>query len=130
MFIDIYRSFRRLPLWVQLWVAFWLAPLNMGGLFFLDHPLGLGIAVLGIVGMLPNMIIVMVERGFSRTMALPHLIPWTLLVVWLIIVMTGTDAPEGVIAWYIWALILTDSISLFFDYRDGLQWLNGKRDIA
>ncbi|MEP3246909.1 MAG: hypothetical protein ABJN40_00775 [Sneathiella sp.] len=130
MFIDIYRSFRRLPLWVQIWVVFWLAPMNMGGLFFLDHTLGLGIAVLGIVGMLPNMIIIVVERGFSPTMALPHLIPWTLLVLWLIIVMTGEDAPDGSIALYIWALIVTDILSLFFDYRDSFHWLKGKRDIA
>ncbi len=39
MIADIWRSFRALPLWVQVWVALWLVPMNLLGFAFLPHPL-------------------------------------------------------------------------------------------
>ncbi|MCW9035745.1 MAG: hypothetical protein OQJ97_16115 [Rhodospirillales bacterium] len=65
-----------------------------------------------------------------KAMALPHLIPWTILVVWLLSVMVGPEAPSGALAYFAWALIVTDTISLVFDYTDAFKWWHGDRAIA
>lgn len=128
--IVIVQSFMRLPLWVQIWVAIWLFPMNLGGLFFLDDPVGRWCAVLGIVGMAPNMIIMWRQRGLSKAMAFPHLIPWTILVIWLALVLSGETPPAGAVFHYAWAMLATNTISLIFDYRDAWQWWNGDRETA
>ena len=125
--VDIWRSFRALPLWVQIWVAVVLVPINLAGVFFWGEAVGRIGAVLGILGMAPNMYFMISERGFSKIMALPHLLPWTVQVVWLLVIMTG-DAPAlGVAAAYAWGLIAVNTISLFFDYRDAVDWWRGDR---
>ena len=75
LFIEIWNSFRALPLWVQLWMVVILMPINFASLFFLGEPQGGLIAFLAIFGMLPNMVIMIYDRGLSKLMAFPHLIP-------------------------------------------------------
>ncbi len=130
MVMAILRSFFALPVWVQVWVVFILVPMNMAGLVFVDHPVGFWSAVLGILGMAPNVVIILVQRGFSKMMALPHLLPWTVLVIYLLIVMTGPGAPGGLLAAFAWGLIIVDTISLAFDYRDAVHWWRGDRAVA
>ena len=127
---EIWSSFRSLPAWVQVWVAFWLVPINLLGFVFLPHPLALLAGGLGALGMAPNLAIILWERGFSKAMAFPHLPTWTLLVVLLAIALTGPGAPGGLFGVFLWTLLITDATSLVFDYRDAWLWSRGDRAVA
>ena len=127
IFVDIWNSFRALPAWVQIWVAFILMPINMASLFFINEPSGLWIAFLANIGMMLNMPVMFKDRGFSKMMALPHLIPWTILVIWL-----AFFRPIGGENYntYLLVLLVVDVISLGFDYPDAIKWLKGDRVAA
>ena len=127
--ISIWHSFRALPLWVQIWMALILVPVNMGGLLFLDTPQGRFAALLGISGMLPNLVIVWVQQGFSKAMAFPHLPIWTPLVIWLLWTLT-THPLDGALRTFLVLLAAIDVISLGFDYPDAIKYLRGDRDIS
>ncbi|WP_228408756.1 hypothetical protein [Profundibacter amoris] len=69
---------------MQIWVALILVPVNMASLLFLNEPKGMLIAALAVGGMMPNIAIMLAERGLSKMMALPHLLIWIplLLILW------------------------------------------------
>lgn len=125
--VDIYQSYRRMPTWVQIWVLFILVPVNMTSLLFVSEPMGLWIAILAVGAMLLNVPIMLFDRGFSKMMALPHLLPWTLLVG--ILLFTRPEA-GGAFSTYLWLLLAIDLISLGFDYPDAMKWLKGDRSAA
>ena len=125
VFVEIWQSFRRLPLWVQIWVALILIPVNLiPFVLFLQGAPGWGlIAVLSVGGMALNLPIMLMERGFSRTMALPHVVLWTPLVLLLI----GRLAEGGAL---VALILLVDVVSLAFDYVDAVKWWRGDRAVA
>lgn len=127
IFLDIWRSYRSLPLWVQIWVAGILVPVNSAVIFFIFQPSGMWIALFAIGAMLPNIPIMLYERGLSKMMVFPHLILWNILVLWLAIAM-----PEGSAAYtsYLWILLVTNAISPGFDIPDALKWRKGDRAVA
>ena len=127
IFLDIWRLYRSLPLWVQIWVVGILVPVNSTALFFIFQPSGIWVAILAIGAMLPNIPIMLYERGLSKMMALPHLIPWSILVLWLLIAM-----PQGSVAYgvFLWILLVVNAISLAFDIPDALKWREGDRRVA
>jgi hypothetical protein len=127
---DIWDSFRRMPVWVQIWVAFILVPVNLAPLLFLAEPYAVWVACLSIGGMVPNVAIMVAERGLSKRMALPHLVIWTPLVGllgWLLMGLTGAD--QTYVAMLVLVLVV-DLISLGFDFPDAVKWLRGDRAIA
>jgi hypothetical protein len=130
MVIDIWQSFRRMPLWVQYWVLLILAPMNLMPLAFVSEPHGMWVAVLSVGGMLPNLPIMLMERGLSKRMALPHVVIWTplvLLIGWLLL--SDQVLSDG-FRWMLIALLLVDLLSLAFDYVDAWKWKLGDRDVA
>ena len=106
-------------------MALWLMPINIASLLFIHEPYGLWVAFLANIAMLPNLPIMLVERRLSRTMALPHLPFWTALV--LLIVWMGPDA-STLYGKYLFALAMTNIVSLLFDYGDAYRWFKGDRD--
>lgn len=124
---EIWQSFRSLPGWVQIWVAFLLVPVNMASLFFIAEPMGLWIAALANVAMLPNIWVMIHDRGLSKLMAIPHIIPWTLLVALLVF---ARPMATGLYDAYLWVLLAVNVVSLFFDYPDAVKWLTGDRAVA
>ncbi|WP_299350173.1 hypothetical protein [uncultured Shimia sp.] len=80
---EIWASFRRMPGWVQLWVALVLMPVNLMPLVFWANgaPFWGLFALLAVGGMALNLPILLVERGFSKAMAFPHILLWTPLVI-------------------------------------------------
>jgi len=60
-------------------------------------------------------------------MSIPHLLPWTVLV--LLIIFRRPEA-TGLYSTFLWALLVVNLISLAFDYVDALKWLKGDRAIA
>lgn len=130
MILEIWQSFRRLPIWVQIWVAGILVPVNLASLLFLSEVQGVLVAVLAVGGMAPNLIIMARDHGFSRAMALPHLLIWTPLVILLIsLLSSGEELPDTYRAFLI-LLLLVDLVSLAFDCLDALKWWRGDRGAA
>ncbi len=127
IFLDIWRSYRSLPLWVQIWVFGILVPVNSAAIFFVFQPMGAWVALLAIGAMLPNIAIMVYERGLSKMMALPHLLPWSLLVLWLLFAMPQGSAAYGA---FLWVLLVVNAISLGFDIPDAFKWLKGDRAVA
>ncbi|MDA3950068.1 MAG: hypothetical protein PF508_12730 [Spirochaeta sp.] len=124
----ILQSYRRMPLWVQLWVALILVPGNAASLFFLSEPAGPWLAAMAVGAMLLNGILALVERGFSKIMAVPHVLVWTpmlALVLWLLI-----QDPASGYQRYLFILLAVDTVSLVLDYRDAWKWWNGDRSVA
>ena len=125
---DIFASFRRLPLWVQVWGTVFLVPINMASLLVLDAPYGVWIAVLSWAALLINIPVVLAERGFGRLLAMSHLVFWgpqVLLIVW---VLTSHAAAITFPATIILPLLLVANlISLAFDVRETRDWIGGKR---
>ena len=127
--IPIFKSFQNLPLWVRLWMVLWLMPFNFASIFFTGWDCGALVAGLAICGMLLNIPIILYDRGFSGLMALPHLLLWTPLVIICAMALLG-DTDLGDARWFVWALLVTNTISLAFDYPDFLKWLKGDRAAA
>lgn len=128
MILDIWRSYRRLPLWVQLWVAVILVPVNAASLLFWGAPHGVWLAAMAVGAMLCNAVLMLVERGFSKAMALPHVVIWTPmlgLVLWLL----GQEIAPGYRR-YLLVLLAVDTVSLVLDYIDARAWWRGARAIA
>lgn len=125
--LDIWASFRAMPGWVQIWVMFLLVPINMASLFFLGEPMGIWIAVLANIGMMMNIPVMFHDRGFSKMMALPHIVPWTILVG---ILLFARPEAGGAYGFYLWILLGANTFSLVFDYPDAVKWLRGDRAIA
>ncbi|MGR3699704.1 MAG: hypothetical protein ACU0CB_15610 [Roseovarius sp.] len=128
MILQIWQSYRRLPLWVQLWVALILVPVNAASLFFVTQPAGAWLALMAVGAMLCNGVLMLVERGFSKVMALPHVLIWTPmlgLILWLL----TQDIADG-FRTYLLILLAVDVFSLIFDVIDTRKWLSGDRKIA
>jgi len=128
MIREIWHSYRRLPLWVQLWVAVILVPVNAASLGFVAEPLGGWIAAMAVGAMLINGGLMLAERGFSRAMAVPHVAIWTPmlgLVVWLLAQEIAAEYRA-----YLLILLAVDAVSLVFDAIDTRRWLSGDRGIA
>lgn len=124
---DIWFSFRAHPLWVQVWMVAVLVPVNFFGFAMWDTELGRMVAIAAVIGIGPNLFVMLRERGFGNTMALPHLAPWTVLVIWLLIRLTGDEAPTDAEAAFGWIVVVVNAISLGFDCRDAVKWLKGDR---
>jgi len=130
MISDIWNSFRRLPLWVQIWVAVILVPVNLGPLLFYQEPYAFWVAVLSVGGMLPNLPIMLFDRGLSKRMALPHLVIWTPLVVLLVWLLNGLVGANDSYMTMLAVLLVVDLLSLAFDFPDAFKWWRGDRGVA
>jgi hypothetical protein len=133
--LDIWCSFRSLPLWVQIWVGGILVPVNMSTIFMLQqvNEQVLLIFALSMGGMVPNLYLMFKERGFSKAMALSHLVFWIPLLYFLFIWigLVAIMAPESsFFFWHLVVLFIVNAISICFDLKDSWQWLKGDRNIA
>lgn len=127
---DILASYFRMPRWVQIWVALWLVPVNLISLLFLESPSGTLVACLSIAGMLPNLYLPLIERGLGKSMALPHIIPWTLQWFTVVGLLLGDTELTAVYQAYLWVLLATNSVSLLFDYPETIAWFKGHKSIV
>lgn len=125
---ELLQSFMSLPLWVRLWMLLLLIPVNLSGLFVWDYQVGKWIAILGISGMLPNLYVMYNERAFSKTMAVSHIIPWTILVIYLAVKLFRGEVPEGAIFYLSCAVLVINSISLIFDYKESYEWYQERQE--
>lgn len=119
----IQQSFFALPAWVQIWMMFILGPVNLATLGFLNQPSGVLIAVLALGGMILTVSIVIAAGGFSKLAAAGHVLPWTPLV-WMLMF----ARPDGTAIYqtFLTILLVTNLISLAFDFNDLPIWLKSK----
>ncbi|WP_231703946.1 hypothetical protein [Cochlodiniinecator piscidefendens] len=124
---DVWQSFRRIPIWVQIWIVVILVPVNLWSLTYFEQPGGAAIALLAVGGMLPNVGIMAWERGLSKLMSLPHLVVWGPLI--FVILFTMPNAEPKYLK-FLYLLLMVDLLSLGFDVVDFRKWLRGDRSIA
>jgi hypothetical protein len=119
----IWESFLELPMWVRIWLMGILVPVNMASVFFVGQPNGPLISVLAVGGLAIGTALMLYERGFTRLLALGHIVSWTPLVLWLIFAMPDGSDGYGT---YLWILLVADLISLAFDYPDLAKWMSSR----
>jgi hypothetical protein len=76
-----------------------------------------------------NLPIVLRDRGMGKAMALPHVVFWTPLVLAIVIGLIFRGGDFGYRA-YLALLLVTNTISLVFDYKDALDWWRGDRGVT
>ena len=135
-FLDVWRSFRATPLWVQVWVLVLLAPANLlsFGLYgATQNPVAAWAALSMAFVCLVNTTMALYERGISKATSIPHLLPWLPLQVYLgdwIFNRGAALAQSPEIRTFAIALFAINGISLAFDVLESVRWLRGQRDIA
>ncbi|MGD9583509.1 MAG: hypothetical protein AB7V26_07545 [Lysobacterales bacterium] len=127
--LDCHHSFHALPLWVRLWVAGILIPVNVLPFFLLHTETGRWAALAALLVVATNMPIMLIERGMSRLMSVPHLIAWIPLLVWLLLRINTEPPLAGWERALALALIAINGLSLVFDLIDTLRWLRGERAV-
>ncbi len=130
MIAEIWGSFRAMPVWVQIWVAVILVPANLASLWFLTQPRGAWIAGMAIGAMALNGVLMLVERGFSKAMALPHVLIWTPLVALMAGMISARPEISPTFVTYLQMLLAINTFSLVLDYRDAWLWWRGQRQVA
>jgi len=130
--LTIWRSYRSLPLWVQVWVGGILVPVNAAAFVLTNTPSGYWAAWAAVFVVATNVPIMWKEQGMSKLMSLPHLVAWIPLHAFLLLRLTGTvgaqplSHPELMLAA---ALLMVNGISLVFDTLDSFKWWRGDRQV-
>jgi len=127
---DIWHSFRALPLWARFWVFGVLVPVNCAAILFVDQPFGTAVAVMAIGGIAPNAVLMIVQRGFSKAMAISHLIFWLPMFLLLFGMISGNLQWSPGYITFLWVLLIVDAISVVFDVQDFGKWFQGDRSVA
>lgn len=129
MLTEIWQSYRTLPLWVQIWVYFLVVVNLLSAAFFKEYNSGI-IAFLSYAGMIPNVFLALIQRGVSKAWSISHVFAWTLQVpiIGYYLVMGGPTSLTYKI--FLIILLVTNFISLVFDYIDSIKWLLGDRKIS
>jgi len=128
---SISLSFKSLPLWVRLWIAGWLVPVNAASIFFIGTPIGLWTAIsAGLVGV-SNTWLALRLGGLSRALAFPHLVVWIPLCISIAARLTGPDGGSIGRTEYIYGVVVltTNIISIGFDLVDAYRWIAGERSV-
>jgi hypothetical protein len=130
--LQCWQSFRSLPLWVQIWVAGILVPVNAAAFLMLDDTGAVWVAWAAIGVLATNVPIMLWERGMSKLMSAPHLVIWGPLQIALVLRLTGTlgaEEPGGRECLYLFIVLVVNAISLVFDALDTWRWVQGDRTI-
>lgn len=128
----ISRSFQSLPLWVRIWIAGWLVPVNAASVFFLGTPIGLWTAISASLVGVSNTWLALRLGGLSRALAFPHLAVWIPLCLAIAARLSGPDAGEIGRPEFLFGVtvLATNIVSLGFDLVDAVRWITGERAVA
>lgn len=115
------------------WLQYWLVWLMIGSialpvaLLFWRTTRIAGVAALltGIAGEL-GIFWLFDRMGYVKLLGLPHIILWTPLAIYLVLLLRRDDLPTWP-RWITMAVLATVVISLAFDYLDALRYLMGER---
>ncbi len=130
--VQIWRSLRSLPLWVQVWVVGILVPVNAAPFFFTDTWIGVAGSVAALFVVATNLPIMYHAGGMTRLMSIPHLFAWGPLQVAIALRLMGWVGEATVTSAEWWlgiVLFAVNGISLVFDALDSWRWLRGEREV-
>ncbi len=122
----IARSYRSLPLWVQVWVLL-LCLVNVACVLVLDTVVGQATALAGVFVLLGNLPLMLYYQGMNRALSIPHLFAWIPLQIFLIHHLFVQQAETGMIHVYGLCVLVVNGVSLLFDVLDSWRWLAGER---
>ena len=128
--LKVIKSTFALPVWVIIWMAVFLIPANLSGYFLLQYESGWWVAVLGGTALLVNTVIVLINGGMSKVLAIPHLVFWLPLQFILADRLASSDNLTGFEHGYLVTILVINGISLGFDFYDTREWWRGNRKIA
>ncbi len=122
---DSNRSFMRLPLWVRLWLVSILLPVNAAAFFMKDTPTGHRAARAAAFVAAVNGPTILIQRGWGKVLAVPHLVVWIPLLVFAArrLKEPGVPRRERV---YATILLIVNGTSVIFDAVDAWRWLRGE----
>lgn len=123
-----WQSFRSLPLWVQVWMAVILVPVNLAGFLLLDTPAGQWTALAVVLVLGSNYPIMLACRGMGRLLSVPHLVIWGPLQVALLYRLVS-GAPGPLEQGFVLLVLVINGVSLMFDALETLRWLKGEREV-
>ncbi|PWN55556.1 hypothetical protein [Abyssibacter profundi] len=128
-FIASNQSFMRLPLWVRVWILGGLGLVNAAALLLTHWPTGYWAswALAAIIAI--NLPMVLIQQGYSRALAIPHLLVWIPLCAYAALRLTATEASDGERV-YAALLLAVNGTSVAFDLFDSWRWLRGDRAVA
>lgn len=125
---SVLKSYRSLPLWVQIWVGL-LVLVNASAFALLDTPSGRATAFAAVFVGVTNGPLIIYYRGMNRALSIPHLFAWIPLQVFLV---QHLAQNSGQIPSHEWTFAMTvlviNGISLVFDVLDSWRWLRGERE--
>ena len=127
--MDTNRSFMRLPLWVRLWIVLALGGVNLGAFLLTHTPTGYWAAWCTVLVLVMNSPILLVQRGWGKALAIPHLVVWIPLLGFVAFHL-GADDITSTELYYALALFTVNGTSIVFDLVDSWRWLQGERDVA
>lgn len=125
----IVKSYFSLPVWVIVWMSAFLIPVNFAGFWFIDTTTGFWIALLGAGAILINIVLVLINGGLSKVLAIPHVVCWVPLEI-ILLRLVITDESAGSAWWLAVSVLVINGISLGFDFYDTREWWRGDRKIA
>ena len=128
--IRIIKSCFALPKWVFIWVFFILVPANFSGIFLLQYETGFWVMLLGAGGILPNIVLLFINGGMSKVLAISHLIFWIPLHFVLFYLLLNRPDMNGFEQNYLLLILAINTISLAFDFYDTNEWRKGNRDVV
>lgn len=124
--MTIMRSLRRMPVWVQVWMAV-LIPVNLGGLLFLDQPFAIPILIVANAAMLIVALMIPRVSGTTRLISAPHVVCRVLLISLVVHALGGGYELGEAYATYLWILLAMNVIGLALDGYSFWLWLRGDR---
>ena len=86
--------------------------------------------VLGAGGILPNIVLMFLNGGMSKVLAIPHLIFWIPLHFVLINLLFSRPDMSSFEQTYLLLILAINTVSLAFDFYDANEWRNGNRDVV
>ena len=128
--LRILRSNFSLPFWVILWIYLFLVPANLSGLFLLNYESGFWVAVLGAGAIAINVVILFLNGGFSKVLAISHLLLWIPLQIILFYRYFLVPDLSSFEQNYILIILFINGISIALDIYDTKEWVKGNRDVA
>lgn len=127
-FTDSNRSFMRLPLWVRLWLALVLLPANAAAFFMKDTPTGHRASRAAMFVAAVNGSIILMQRGWGKALAVPHLFIWIPLLVFAARRLKEPDIPRRERVYAV-VLLVVNGTSVVFDAVDAWRWARGEREV-
>lgn len=110
-------------------MALVLVPVNLLSFLVLDYQAAQMVALAAVLALGSNMLLLYRYVGFSRVMALPHLVFWGALQVLLVMRVLQNPAPGAGEVLFICLVLLVNGISLIFDLLDTWRWWQGERQV-